>query len=140
MRKYQDADYRTIHVSEPFDVAPLGKCWLVLFCEDGREQGSDVPDNIRWWSALFLVCPAWAGADKVRDSLDFIGFPRPPQPVDEAVALAEAGHRYILYERQSDDWEADEAAALEEARRWLADPGRLEDLLAARPAVLEDLR
>jgi len=133
MHEYQNADYRSIYNSDPFDVPTVGRCWLVIFIEDVQEC-DDVPDSDRWWTVLFLVSPTMAGPEKVQGALDFIGWQgerRPPTETDEAVALAEAGNRLVLWERQTGDWEPDLEEAQREAERFLADPGRLRPFLRA---------
>ena len=117
LKTYQDADYRSIYTSRPFDVPTLGECRLVIFVEDMAEYG-DVPPAGQWWTALFLIAPDFAGDATIQDSLDFIGWAgerRSPNKEDMAVALAEAGYRLVLWERETSDWEADLAAAKQEA-------------------------
>lgn len=132
MREYQNADYRSIYTSEPFSVPTVGQCWLIIFIEDLQEANSEVPDELKWWTALFLVCPSLAGDKKIQAGLDLIGFKGKPTFENNAVALAEAGNRAILWESQSDDWEPDLNNAQCKAEWFMEDAKRLLPLLRAK--------
>ncbi|MEN6367752.1 MAG: hypothetical protein ABFC88_13150 [Thermoguttaceae bacterium] len=119
MTEYQNADYRSIYVGQPFDLPRVGECRLVIFVEDMGEY--DASQDGTFWTALFLVAPAFAGNDRIQESLEFIGWRgerRPPRPIDKAIALAEAGYRLVLWERETDNPDADLDAAKWQATRY----------------------
>ena len=123
MREYQNADYRSIYTSDPIDVPTVGECWLIIFIEEIEcEDAKVAPNRDEWWTALFLVSPIVAGPEQIQDGLDLIGFSGQPDPTDQAVALAEAGNRIILWDRQSDDWEPDLEETQREAEKFMAEP------------------
>jgi len=125
MIEYQNADYRSIWVSQPFRVPKLGQAFLVIIVEDMQECDEQIPDKEKFWTALCLVAPLSVAAGRAQTALDFVGWRGErgePTAIDKAVALAEAGDRIVLWEAQTGDWKPDLAGAKAEAAEHLAHP------------------
>lgn len=118
---YQNCDYRSIWVLGTIEVPTIGKAYLLIFVEDMREC-TQVPDEDRFWTALFLVAPMYSGPQAIQSGLDLIGWDksRTPTDTDEAVALAEDGTRIVLWETQVE--EGKEQEAYNEAQKFFANP------------------
>ena len=123
MIEYQNADYRSIYASKPFDLAGVGECRLIIFIEDVQEADSNVPDAEKFWTALFLVSPGLAGPAVVKDCLEAtVGYKGEPTPTEAAVGLAEFGKRVVLWDRQTGDWGPDLKEAKRQAKWYLENP------------------
>jgi len=126
MREYQNADYRSIY-TEPIAVPGIGDCWLMVFTEPTNENDSSRPED-ETWTALFLVSSCLETADTIKDCLEAtVGYKGEPTPEEAAVGLAEFGKRITLWEKVSEEGEADLEVAQREAARLLANPAILSD-------------